>query len=193
MPAGQIGDVLAYRRVSGGIAVRTAGDPGALVPFIRETVHQLEPGSPLFNEMRLDDRLDRTFVPARFYTTVLTVFAALSLSMAILGVYGLLSYSVEMRQREFAVRLALGADGREIASLVVRHSAVTTAVGLTIGLFAAAVGAGAMRGLLFGIQPVDAASFIGAALLIAAAAVVAAWRPGRKALAADPARALRVE
>lgn len=192
LPAAQLPDILAYAS-AGGVAVRATGDPLDLTPVVRSIVRELEPGSPVVNVMRLDDRLDETFAEPRFFTIALAMFALLALSTAVLGVFGVLSYSVERRRVEFGVRRALGADARHIATLVLRQGLAPSVVGLIAGLCAAALGAGVMRSLLFGIRPLDPVTFLVVPALIAVVAAAASWQPARRALGVDPAQALRSE
>jgi ABC-type antimicrobial peptide transport system permease subunit len=160
---------------------------------VRSISRELEPGSPVVNVVRLEDRLDETFAEPRFFTIAIAMFALLALSTAVLGVFGVLSYSVERRRVEFGVRRALGADARHIAALVLRQGLLLSVVGLIAGLSAAALGAGVMRSLLFGIRPLDPATFLVVPALIVLVAAGASWQPARRALGIDPAQALRSE
>jgi ABC-type antimicrobial peptide transport system permease subunit len=177
------------------MAVRVSGDPDAIVPFVREQVRSLEPAWPVFNVEPLTTRLGRTFAQPRFYaiTLGLGLFAALALSTALLGLYGALTYAVERRHLEFGIRRALGADERRIVWLVTRSAAALAGSGLVIGLGGAAIIARLLRAVLFGVQPSDSVSYLAAVLLIAIVVIAASWRPARRALQIDPARALRVE
>jgi putative ABC transport system permease protein len=191
--APQLSPVMAFNRLTGGAGVRTTGDPLDVVPFIRSAVREIDPASPVFNVMRLDDRLSATFAEPRFYSLALGVFAALVLATSILGVYGVLSYAVERRRVEFGVRRALGATERHVAGLVLRQASSLILTGLVLGLGIAAAGARLLGTLLFGVEPLDAATFAAAAVFIMATGLAAAWLPARHALAIDPARALRAD
>jgi predicted permease len=191
LPAAQLPDVLAYNGSTGGVALRATGDPLDVVPAVRSIVQELEPGTPIVNVMRLEDRIDQTFAEPRFFTIALMMFAWLALATAVLGVYGVLSYAVERRRVEFGVRRALGAEARHIAALVLRQGLVLSLAGLAAGLVAAALGAGVMRSLLFGIRPLDPSTFVVVAGCIVAIAAAASWQPARRALNVDPAQALR--
>jgi predicted permease len=193
MAAAQLPDILAFNAYTGGVAVRTKSDPINVVPFVRTAARELEPDAPIYNVMRLEDRLNRTFTGPRFYAIALGLFAILALSTAILGVYGVLAYLVERRRVEFGVRRALGAGERQIGWLVLSESLRLSGAGLGVGLAAAASAAGLMRSLLFGVRPVDPLTFAGAAGLILLVAAGAAWYPSRRALRVDPSEALRME
>lgn len=191
--AAQVPPVLAFNRLTGGVALRCEHDPNDLVPFIRSTMKAIDPDWPIHNVMRLDDRLDTTFAGPRFYSIALGLFAALALATAVFGVYGVLSYTVERRQAEFGVRRALGGGEAHIIGLVVRQAAGLVVAGLIIGLGLAAAGAEVLRSLLFGVEPIDAATFITAAVFVAAIGCAAAIVPAWRALRVDPVRALRAE
>jgi putative ABC transport system permease protein len=191
--AAQLSPIMAFNRFTGGVGVRTTGDPLDLVPFIRSAVREVDPASPVYNVMRLDDRLDATFAEPRFYSLALGMFAALVLTTSILGVYGVLSYAVERRRMEFGVRRALGATERDVAGLVLRQALILIIVGLLGGLALAAAGVRMLSTLLFGVEPLDAATFAMSGAFILATGLAAAWQPARQALAIDPARALRAD
>jgi predicted lysophospholipase L1 biosynthesis ABC-type transport system permease subunit len=189
----QMPDILGYGDLGSGVAVRVVGDPDAIVPFLRQQVRALEPQWPIYNVERLDVRLGQTFAQPRFYTLTLTFFALLALSTAILGVYGVLSYAVERRRFEFGIRRALGAGPRDIVLLVVRRALLLAASGLILGLGGVALSARLMKALLFGVRPMDPASYLAAVAAIGAVVAAASWRPTSRALSIDPARALRID
>ena len=189
----QMSEFLAFAKPGGGIAIRSAGDPRALIPFIRETARAVDPTVPLYNVQPLSDDISVNVAQPRFFTIVLGLFATLALSTALLGVYGVLAYAVERRRTEFGIRRALGATERHIVDLVMRRGVVMALVGITIGLGAAAAGTHYVRSLLFGITPADPMSFAGAATPVLAVVLAASWQPVRRALRIDPARALRVD
>ncbi|HUF48796.1 MAG TPA: ADOP family duplicated permease [Vicinamibacterales bacterium] len=191
--AAQHAPVIAFNSMTGGVAVRTWGDAADIVPFVRQVVREIDAGSPVHNVMRLDDRLHATFAEPRFYAFVLGLFAVLTLTTSILGVYGVLSYAVERRRTEFGVRRALGAGTGHVIGLVLRQAAVLVVVGLVAGAAVAAAGSGVLRSLLFGVEPLDVASFAAAAALLMVIALVAAWLPARAAVRVDPARTLRAD
>jgi len=126
-------------------------------------------------------------------TVVLGLFAALALSTALLGIYGVLAYAVERRRTEFGVRRALGATERHILALVMRRGLLLAGVGTLAGLVGAALGARLMQSLLYGITAADPTSYVAAAALILTIVLAASWLPVRRAVQIDPARALRVD
>jgi putative ABC transport system permease protein len=143
--------------------------------------------------MPLATRLHDTFDEPRFYAITLGLFAALALTTAVLGVYGILAYAVERRRVELSVRRALGANEAHVIGLVMRRSLLLGGAGIALGLAAAAVGSGLLQALLFGIGPFDPASFAGVAAGVLAVVVIASWQPVRRALRVAPADALRTE
>jgi len=189
----QVGEALSFDRLSGGVAVRTSADPAALVPAARQFVRDIDAAATVFNVMPLAERLDRTFDQPRFYALALVLFAALTLGTAVLGLYGVQAYAVETRTAEFGIRRALGASEAHIVRLVVRGALGLGLAGLLLGLPLAAIGAGLMRSLLFGVRPTDASTFVGVSIVVVTVVIAASWQPARRALRVDPARALRAE
>jgi putative ABC transport system permease protein len=192
-PYTQVGEMLTFNRLSTGVVVRASSDPASIAPAVRQIVSQLDPASPPFNIMPLSDRLDRTLDQPRFYTIALVLFALMTLGSAILGVYGLQAYAVERRTAEFGVRRALGATEGAILALVLKRALVLAAAGAAVGLPLAALGAGLMRALLFGVQPLDPATLAASPAAVFLLVLAASWQPARRAMRIDPARALRCD
>ena len=175
------------------IAVRTGGDPLAVVPFLAEAVTEAHPRAALGGVMTMADRLSAAVAQPRFYAVFVGSFAALALFLAAFGVYGLLSYTVSQRRREIGVRMALGARGADILALVVRQGGGLVAAGAAVGLLAAAASARVLERFLFGITTSDGLTFAAAPLVLVAAGLAACWLPARRATRVDPMQALRVE
>lgn len=192
-PITQVGEILAFNRLSGGVIVRSESDPASLIPVVREFVRELDQAAPIFNAMPLAERLDRTFDQPRFYTLALVLFALMTLATAVLGVYGVQAYAVERRTAEFGVRRALGADESHIVGLVMKRALLLAAAGAAVGIPLATAGVGLLRTMLFGVQPVDPATFVAVPVIMLALVLAASWQPARRALRIDPARALRCE
>lgn len=176
-----------------GVAVRTSGDPAALVPVVRALVRELDPTVPVLNMMPLETRVGRTFAQPRFFSVALVLFASLALLTALVGVYGVLSASVERRRLELGVRRALGAGTGDVVRLVIGRALRLAAVGLVLGVLLAAGAASAGRSALYGIAPLDALSYLGSVAVILAVVLAGAWMPLRRALGVDPAHVLRTE
>jgi len=172
------------------IATRTIGDPAAEAPAMREIVRALAPAAAV-ETTTLSARLSESVARPRLAMTLLVTFAALALALASLGLYSVLAYGVSQRRRELGVRAALGADRRTLVALVLRQGVGVSAIGLAIGLAAAAALTRLMQSALFGVTPLDPASFALAPAVLALVAFAAAVIPGLRAARIDPAQALR--
>jgi putative ABC transport system permease protein len=175
------------------IVIRTNGDPTAVVPALRAAMKSVDPNVPLESVMTMEARLSASVARPRFYAMLLAAFAALAVTLAAVGIYGVLSYGVSQRRREIGVRMAVGAEAHDVLRLVLGQGAGVVAVGLVLGLGAAAVAARAVSGLLFGVTARDPAVFAGVAVLLGSIALVACYIPARRAARVDPLEALRDE
>ena len=173
-------------------AVRTSSNPAALAPAMRNLVRTIAPAAAV-ETITLSQRVAESVDQPRFAMTVLVTFAVLALALAAIGLHGVLSYGVSQRRRELGVRAALGAGRRDIVSLVLREGLIVTAIGLAIGVGAAAALTRLMQGVLFGIAPNDTVSFTAAPMLLLGVATLASFLPAHRAARADPAEALREE
>jgi predicted permease len=174
--------------------VRTPGDPEALMPAFRSLVHDVEPNAVAIDRVAtLSSQIATSVGQPRFAATVLGVFAALALTLAAIGLYGVLSYNVSSRRREIGVRAALGAGRRDLLGLVLRQGLGITAIGLAIGLAASAFLTRLMETMLFGIEPLDPISFLAAPGVLLLVACAACLIPAARAARVDPAIALRGE
>jgi hypothetical protein len=173
------------------VAVRTAGDPALAAATVRNTVRAVDPSMVVGTTRRLADRLRASFDQPRFATAVIGAFAGVALVLAALGLFGVLSYTVSQRRRELSVRAALGADRRDLFSLVLREGLIVTAGGLVTGLIAASLLTQLAKGVLFGIAPLDPIAYAVAPLVLLPIAACACLIPARRAAAAEPAVVLR--
>jgi putative ABC transport system permease protein len=173
--------------------VRTAQDPIAMVAAARRETQKLDANLPLYNIKTLEAQKDRSLYTARLAATLLSVFGGLALLLASIGLYGVMAYVVGQRRREIGVRLALGAQRRDVFKLVIKEGMALVAVGVALGLAAAMAGTRLLTTFLYEVRPTDAATFIGGALLLAAVALLANYLPARRAAQTDPMRALRAE
>ncbi len=171
--------------------VRAAGDPRRIVPLVRREVAALDPALPVARVATMHEHVERALSRPRFMSTLVGAFGALALALAVVGIYGVMSCSVEERARELAIRAALGAGRGAVVTLVVGKAAVLAAAGVGSGLIAAALLSRTLAGLLFGVAPLDAATFLAASLLLTAVATLAAAIPAARAARIDGTGALR--
>jgi predicted permease len=171
--------------------LRTAGEPAALVPAVRDAVRAVDPEQTVARLAPVSELISESVALPRLVAALVGLFSALALTLAALGVYGVLSYAVSRRRREIGVRMALGADGRRVVGTVLRRGMGTVAVGLAVGLAAAAAATRLLGGLLYGVGAGDPVSYAVAGAVLLAVALVACLPPARRAAATDPMTVLR--
>lgn len=175
--------------------VRTAGDPAAFVGSAQAALHELDPQLPLIQAQTMEHFTDQT--PAvflrRYPSYVIGSFAGLALILAMIGLYGLISFTVAQRTREIGIRVALGAQPRDILELVMRQGIGAVVIGVAVGVVAALALTRLMASLLFGVKPTDALTFLSVAALLTCVALAASYIPARRAMRTDPLVALRHE
>ena len=172
------------------LVVRTAGDPLAIVPALRDIVRTEDRGAAVHEIGTLAGRVSTAIASPRFFAIVIAIFAGLALSLAAIGLYGVLSYTVTLRRRELGIRAALGASRGDLLRMVVRQGLTATGAGLALGTVLSLGAAWLMRSLLFGVEPTDVPSYLGAAAALLAVALVACLVPARRAAASNPSIAL---
>ena len=177
----------------GSIMVRSAHDPTTLIEAVRRVIHAIDPEVPLFGVEPLAQTLSNSASERRFTTLVLGAFAGVALLLALVGVHGVLSYSVACRQREIGIRMALGADRTRVRSLVLGESARLAVLGLTLGILGALGLTGVLRTMLYGVGQSDLLTFAAVAVALGVVALLASWLPARRATSVDPIVALRSE
>ena len=175
------------------LAVRTKIAPESLIASIRREVQDLDPEQPIYHVATMEQRVADSVGPQRFDASLLALFAAVALLLAVVGIYGVMSYWVTQRTHEIGVRVALGAQRRQVLRLVLARAAWLTICGLTVGLVGAFVLAHSLSGLLFGVRPIDPLTLLAASTALAGIALVASWHPARRAAGVDPMVALRYE
>jgi putative ABC transport system permease protein len=175
------------------IVLRSTGDPSTLVAGLRSQVAALDSDLPLFDVTTIDDSVARSVTSKKLSSMLLLSFAVTALLLAVIGIYGVISLSVNHRTNEFGIRLALGAQPRNVLQLVLSQGLRVAVIGLAIGVVAAFMLTRLMRSLLFGVSATDPFTFVGVALLLALAALAAAYLPARRATKVDPLIALRYE
>ena len=175
------------------IFVRTAGDPVALAPNVRNAVRRLAPLDPVYDIRPMSTRLATANAQARFCAMLLALFAMVALALAVMGMYGVMAFAVAQRTREIGIRMALGADRARVLGLVVREGSLMAAAGVLVGLALAFALTDSLRTMLFGVAPTDPATYVTIVAVLAGAAVLASWIPARAAAGVDPAVTLRGE
>jgi ABC-type antimicrobial peptide transport system permease subunit len=174
-------------------AVRTVGDPEALVGSIRAAVWAIDPTVPLYDMWTQEVQIDQAIRQERIFATLVSGFAVLALLLACLGIYGTLSYAVARRTPEIGVRMALGARRADVVGLMLRESAGPVLIGAAVGIAAAAATARVIQSMLFGITPYNALTVVAALLVLASSAFLAAWIPAARASRVEPMMALRYD
>jgi predicted permease len=172
---------------------RVEGDPSAMAPALRALLREQAPTLVPDSIMAMDDRLLSSLSRPRLYAFVLGALAVCALSIAIVGLFGVLSYSVAQRSREIGVRTALGAQTSDVIALVVRSGMAITAAGLAVGLLISSLVVGSLSKILYGVRPFDPTTFVVVPLVLTLAAALACIAPARRAARIDPIRALRAE
>jgi putative ABC transport system permease protein len=175
------------------LTIQAAGDPTTLIQPVRRTIAEMDPRMPVSEVQTMDQVMSEAVAQPRFAMTLLGAFSVLALALAVMGIYGVLAYAVSRRTQEIGIRMALGAEGRQVVGMVVRQ-------GMTMALLGIAVGTGFalgltrfMQGILYGVTPQDPVTFVAVPLLFAAVAVLACWIPAARAAGVHPSEALRYE
>ena len=188
-----VGDVFLTPAWGGYAAVRTAANPMRLAPAVRRLVADMDPEIPVFDMKTIEDYVFESNAASRFLTVLLGAFAGLALALAAVGIYGVFSYAVAARTREFGIRLASGAGASDMLRLVVGEGAVVCGTGLAIGLPAAVAAARVFEDLLFEVRSTDLLTYAVACAVLASTAVAACLIPAIRAMRIDPVDALRHE
>ena len=175
------------------LLARTSGDPISLVASIRRELQALDPNLPLARVRTMEDVIAQGVARPRFITMLLGAFAAVALLLALVGIYGVVAYSVAQRTQEFGIRMALGADAHRVLAEVVTQAARITAIGVAVGVAAALVMSRGLATLLFQVQVTDPLTYVGISGLLLLVTVLASWIPARRATRVTPLDALRSE
>jgi putative ABC transport system permease protein len=175
------------------LVMKTRGATGALASAVRSEVRALDPDVPVAEVRTMEQVVADAFSQPRFTTLLLAIFAGVALTLAAIGVYGVISYAVSQRTHELGIRVALGAGWRDILSLVLGGGAALAVAGVTVGTAVAFVLTRLMRSLVYGVGTLDPLTFVSVPIVLVAVALAACWVPARRAARLDPIAALRQE
>jgi len=175
------------------LLVRTVGDPASMIRAVKDQVYAVDKDQPMYKIRSMDEVVEDSQSSPRFTVILLCIFAAVALTLAAVGIYGVISYAVAQRRREIGIRIALGADQADVLRLVVGQGASIAGAGVVLGLGAAFALTRWMSSLLFGVSATDPGVFAGISLLLAAVALLASYLPARRAMRVDPMQSLRCE
>jgi len=182
---------LAYNSMT--LAVRTASAPLTFAPAVEHEILAIDPDQPVSDVRTMDQWIARTLSQARFSSMLMTIFAALALGLAAIGIYGVMSYAVSQRTSEIGIRLALGAERRDILRLIVANGASLAAAGLAIGVALALVLSRTITGLLYETTGTDPLTFVAVVVVLGLVALLACYLPARRASRITPTEALRYQ
>jgi len=175
------------------VVMKTNGEPRSLIPAMTKIVGGTDQDLPPYRIKSMEEYLSASVAAPRFSTTLLSIFAAVALVLTVVGLYGVMSYSVAQRTNEIGIRLALGAQSRDVLLMIVKHGLMLIFIGLAIGLGLAFVFTRWIESLLFGVKTKDPFTFAAVAVVLALVALLACYVPALRATKVDPMDALRRE
>jgi putative ABC transport system permease protein len=175
------------------LMIRTTNKPEGMIASVRREVQTLDPNLPVYNVRTMGGVISESIAAQRFRTSLLGVFAVIALILALIGIYGVMSYAVTQRTHEIGIRMALGAQTSDVLKLVVSNGLALALTGVLVGLAASFALTRVMSQLLFGVQPTDPLTFMVIALLLTGVSLLACYIPARRAAKTDPMIALRYE
>jgi putative ABC transport system permease protein len=186
-------DMLASLAPRMNLIIRTTADPLNLTAAVRREVQALDPNQPVYNVNTMEQTLDESLVTQRLSMMLLASLASLALILAAVGIYGVMSYTVTQRSHEIGIRMAIGAQPRDVFKMVIGRGMMLVLIGVAFGLVGAFALTRLMTTMLFGVEPTDPVTFVSIGILLPAVALVACYVPGRRATKVDPLVALRYE
>jgi putative ABC transport system permease protein len=175
------------------IVLKASGDPNQLIAGSRRQVKAIDPDQPIYSVRTMAEIRAESVAPERLNLTLLSLFAGIALVLAIVGIYGVMSYSVTQRTHEIGIRMAIGAQPRDVFRMIIGQGMMLALIGVVIGLIGAFALTRMMATMLFGVEPTDPATFAVIAVVLSSVALVACYVPGRRATKVDPVVALRYE
>jgi len=187
---------LAFNEVPFGdmtVLIKGASDPNQLISSVRNAVKSIDPDQPIYNPLTMDDIRAESVAGERLNLTLFSLFAGIALVLAIVGIYGVMSYSVTQRTHEIGIRMAIGARPRDVFKMILGHGMKLALIGVVIGLVGAFALTRLMATMLFGVEPTDATTFAGISIILITVALLACYLPGRRATKVEPTISLRYE
>jgi putative ABC transport system permease protein len=175
------------------VLIKGASDPNQLISSVRNTVKSIDPDQPIYNPLTMDEIRADSVAGERLNLTLFSLFAGIALVLAIVGIYGVMSYSVTQRTHEIGIRMAIGARPRDVFTMILGHGMKLALIGVVIGLVGAFALTRLMATMLFGVEPTDATTFAGISLILITVALLACYLPGRRATKVEPTISLRYE
>ncbi len=175
------------------VIIKGTGDPNQLIASAREQVKAVDPDQPIYNIRTMDEIRGEAVAPQRLNLMLLSIFAGIAFVLAVVGIYGVMSYAVTQRTHEIGIRMAIGAQPSDVFRMILGQGMMLTIAGLVAGLLGAFGLTRLMATMLFGVKPTDPATFAGVALLLTTVALIACYIPGRRATKVDPVNSLRYE
>jgi putative ABC transport system permease protein len=186
-------DMLPFLAPRMNLIIRTTADPLNLTAAVRRQVQAMDPNQPVYNVSTMEQTLDQSLVTQRLSMTLLAFLASLALILAAVGIYGVMSYTVTQRSHEIGIRMAIGAQPRDVFKMVIGRGMMLALIGVAFGLVGAFSLTRLMKSMLFAVEPTDPVTFAGIAILLTGVALIACYVPGRRATKVDPLVALRYE
>jgi putative ABC transport system permease protein len=175
------------------LIVRADGDPMTLLPALRTQVLALDPELPIYKAKRMEEYVAASIAQRRFTSLLCTIFAGAGLLLAIVGLFGVMSYSVAQRTHEIGVRVAVGAEKTDILQLILKEGMFITSLGIGVGLVGTLALSSILKSQLYGVTATDPFTFLGVVFALAFGALLACYIPARRATRVDPMVALRYE
>jgi putative ABC transport system permease protein len=175
------------------VIIKAAGDPTQLVASARDQLKAVDPDQPIYNIRTMNEIRSESVAPERLNLTLLSIFAGIALVLAVVGIYGVMSYTVTQRTHEIGIRMAIGAQPKDVFRMVIGQGMMLALIGVAFGLVGAFGLTRLMTTMLFGVAPTDPVTFAAIAVLLAGVSLVACYIPGRRATKVDPVVSLRYE
>jgi ABC-type antimicrobial peptide transport system permease subunit len=182
-----------FRGISLNLAARTVGDPAQIAPTIVSAIHSLSANTPVADVRTMQDIVEESISPQRFNMLLLAAFAGIALFLAAIGIYSVLAYSVRQRVREIGIRIALGAQMRDVLKMVIAEGLKPTALGVAIGIVASVLITRVLSSLIFGVKAFDLPTLATVSLILVAVGLIASLSPAVRATSIDPLTTLRDE